>query len=231
MKNNILHTPSPNYNERRYAHPPKVIIIHYTDMLSADAALQRLCDPKSAVSAHYLIERSGQIHQLVADHHRAWHAGVSFWQGETDLNSLSIGIELDNPGHSHTYLPFPTLQMEGLLGLITHLCDLHKIPPYAILGHSDIAPDRKIDPGELFPWTDLNSLGFGLIPSVKPLHPIPTTRRQAEEILSNIGYGQAEYEKMLISFQRHFVPLEVTGTLTPKTADMLSRIPYLTFFT
>lgn len=230
MKNNIIYTPSTNYNERSSGQAPHLIIVHYTDMTSATAALERLCDPTSHVSAHYLIEKTGRLHQMVDDLFRAWHAGKSYWQGKTDLNSLSIGIELDNPGHSHTYEPFPSPQIDRLIQLLSHLCLLHHIPPYAILGHSDIAPDRKQDPGELFPWQTLQEHGFGLIPSRAPLRPMPSTLEQAHSILESIGYGQGDLEKTLMAFQRHFIPHELTGTLTLKTAELLSRIPYLTFF-
>jgi N-acetylmuramoyl-L-alanine amidase len=230
MKDNMMYTPSPNYNERLNGSVPRVIIVHYTDMISANAALERLCDPGAQVSAHYLIEQSGIVHQMVDDHHRAWHAGKSFWQKEVDLNSLSIGIELDNPGHSHGYPPFPERQIISLTNLLMHLCTLHSIPRFALLGHSDIASMRKSDPGELFPWAYFQSLGFGIPVEKKPLRPIPTTQKDAEDILHGIGYGDASFENILVAFQRHFTPRKITGTLTPATADMLSRIPYLTFF-
>lgn len=153
---------SPNYNERPLEKPINMVIVHYTDMLSAEEALQRLCDPASKVSAHYLIDKQGQIFQLVDEAHRAWHAGVSSWEGETDINNGSIGIELDNGGHTHGPEPFPDEQIRSLLVLLKDLVDRHKIQPHRILGHSDIAPGRKIDPGPLFPWDILAKHGFGL---------------------------------------------------------------------
>lgn len=221
--------PSPNANERRLSSLPKVIILHYTDMVSSAAALEHLCDPKAEVSAHYLITQAGIIYQLVDVTHRAWHAGVSSWQGQGDINSWSIGIELDNPGHSHGYQPFPSKQIKALLYLLPELCKQHCIQPYAILGHSDIAPERKQDPGELFPWETLNQAGFALIPHPEPLRPLPTNDHEALQILQKIGY-YGNFTANLYAFQRHFVRHEVTGTLTEATQDMLSRIPYLTFF-
>ncbi|HXF90669.1 MAG TPA: N-acetylmuramoyl-L-alanine amidase [Candidatus Nitrosotenuis sp.] len=230
MKNTIKYTPSMNYNTRKMGAKPKVIIIHYTNMTNATSALSLLCNPQSQVSAHYLIEKFGTIHQLVPDHFRAWHAGLSSWQGIDDLNSWSIGIELDNPGHSHGYKPFPNRQIATLLDLLTHLCKIHEIAHYAILGHSDIAFDRKQDPGELFPWSTLNTHGFGLIPSREPLRQIPKDEAEASVILEKIGYGKGDFSALLFAFQRHFVPHCLTGILDLETADVLSRIPYLTFF-
>lgn len=155
---------SPNYNVRAEGKSINMVIIHYTDMISAEAAFERLCDPESKVSAHYLIDKDGQIYQLVDDTHRAWHAGVSSWDGETDINSCSLGIELDNLGHTHGPESFSNGQIQALLSLLAELVNRYKIPPQRILGHSDVAPGRKIDPGPLFPWDILAQHGFG--PSV-----------------------------------------------------------------
>jgi N-acetylmuramoyl-L-alanine amidase len=229
MKNNIIQAFSPNFNERRPPGIPKLIVLHYTGMLSAASALARLCDPASEVSSHYLIDEQGQIYQLVPNTYRSWHAGTSSWQGVIDINSWSIGIELDNPGHEHGYQSFPQPQISTLVNLLRQLCDTYLIPRYAILGHSDIAPQRKQDPGELFPWNHLIMAGLGIMPAPHALRPKPITDLEAQKILQKIGYGGA-YQANLYAFQRHFVPQEVTGVLTPTSAELLSRIPYLTFF-
>lgn len=141
---------SPNYNERKDGKKPSIIVIHYTGMKTAEAALERLCEPAAEVSAHYLIEENGCVHDLVPEEKRAWHAGVSNWEGETDINSVSIGIELENPGHEFGYRPFPKEQMQSLAKLCKSIMVRHDIK--TILGHSDVAPERKQDPGELFDW-------------------------------------------------------------------------------
>ena len=149
---------SPNFNERKGCDKPSLIIIHYTGMKTAAEALERLCDPKAEVSAHYFIDEGGTQQQLVADDKRAWHAGVSEWEGITDVNSHSIGIELVNPGHEFGYREFPDEQIETLAELCKNLMQAYDIPVKNILGHADVAPGRKIDPGELFPWDKLRVL-------------------------------------------------------------------------
>lgn len=148
----IIQRPSPNYNQRAPGSTIDLIVVHYTDMLSAEDALHRLCDPQSEVSAHYLISKSGEIYQMVNDEHRAWHAGVSSWQGETDVNSRSIGIELDYPGHTNGLVPYPEAQINALLTLCKHLQETYNIHKTQIIGHEDVAPGRKVDPGPFFPW-------------------------------------------------------------------------------
>ena len=142
--------PSPNFNERRL--PVSMIVLHYTGMQSAAEALERLKDPAAEVSAHYLIDEDGTVIRLVDEAKRAWHAGRSFWRGITDVNSASVGIELVNPGHEFGYRPFPDAQMEALVPLLADIVRRHDIPRANVVGHSDVAPARKIDPGELFDW-------------------------------------------------------------------------------
>jgi N-acetylmuramoyl-L-alanine amidase len=154
---NILWHPSPNYEKRQRA--IDMVVIHYTEMESAAAALARLCDPMTKVSAHYLIDKAGVVTQLVADEHCAWHAGVSFWQGQTHLNHNSIGIELDNKGNE----PFVEVQMQVLENLLAFLIEKHNVPPHRIVGHSDIAPGRKVDPGPFFDWQRLHQRGWGRV--------------------------------------------------------------------
>ena len=157
----VIEHPSPNFGDRRPPYSetgPRLIVLHYTDMVPVEAALDRLCDPQAEVSAHYLIGRNGAIYRLVDEAKRAWHAGTSRWlvegREETDINSASIGIELDNPGHTNGYVPFAEAQLESLYGLCADIMRRHSIPIENIVGHSDIAPGRKQDPGELFPWPE-----------------------------------------------------------------------------
>lgn len=161
--------PSPNFGPRR-ASPLDMIIIHYTGMQTAQDALDRLCDPEAEVSSHYMIDEAGQIFCLVEEAQRAWHAGVSEWQGRTDINSHSIGIELVNPGHEFGYQPFPEPQIQALVELCHDIFSRHDIKPEYILGHEDVAPGRKKDPGELFPWKELalhNGIGVWPHPASK----------------------------------------------------------------
>ncbi len=151
--------PSPNFGERRLG-PPDMIVIHYTGMATCAAARDRLCDPEAEVSAHYLIDLDGSTEQLVDEASRAWHAGLSEWRGETDINSRSIGIELVNRGHGSDYHPFPAPQMEALIALMTDIRTRWNIVPENVVGHEDIAPGRKIDPGSKFDWARLKRLGL-----------------------------------------------------------------------
>lgn len=148
----IIQRPSPNFNDRAPGKPLDMIIIHYTDMEGAEDALEKLCSPESKVSAHYLISKEGDIYQMVNDSQRAWHAGVSQWDGETDINSRSIGIELDYPGHTNGLCPYPDEQIHSLIALCKTLQEKYIIPTNRILGHEDVAPGRKQDPGPYFPW-------------------------------------------------------------------------------
>ena len=141
---------SPNWNERRL--PVWMVVLHYTGMPTAEEALERLTDAAAEVSAHYLIDEEGKVTRLVPEDKRAWHAGQAYWRGITDVNSASVGIELVNPGHEWGYRPFPQAQMEALIPLLADIVKRHKIPYANVVGHSDVAPARKDDPGELFDW-------------------------------------------------------------------------------
>lgn len=156
---NPIKRPSPNFNDRKDGKKISAIIIHYTEMHTAEEALERLCDPKDEVSAHYLIDKEGLIYQMVDDDKRAWHAGVSLWNNESDVNSLSLGIELDNKGNH----PFPEVQMDSLIALCKDLMDKYNVAPENVIGHCHVAPDRKIDPGPFFPWNQLYELGLSKI--------------------------------------------------------------------
>ena len=158
-----IERPSPNQDERGGA-AIDMLVLHYTGMPTAEAALERLCDPQARVSAHYAIDEGGTIHALVPEARRAWHAGISFWAGARDINARSIGIELVNPGHEFGYRIFAEAQIVALTGLCQEILARHAIVPWRVLGHSDVAPDRKEDPGELFPWKSLAETGIGLWP-------------------------------------------------------------------
>jgi N-acetylmuramoyl-L-alanine amidase len=155
-----IQAPSPNF-DRRLA-PPDMIVLHYTGMVDGAAALARLTDPDARVSAHYLVEEDGRIFALVPEARRAWHAGRSFWAGKTDINGGSIGVEVVNPGHEFGYRPFPPPQVAAVIDLLGDIRARWTVPDARILGHSDVAPDRKTDPGELFPWKSLAQAGHGL---------------------------------------------------------------------
>jgi N-acetylmuramoyl-L-alanine amidase len=164
MSVTVIERPSPNHDARPDGAAISMLVLHYTDLPSAEAALARLCDPSTEVSAHYLIDEAGAIHRLVPEARRAWHAGKSRWRGVEGVNAVSLGIELANPGHSHGYRPFPAAQMSALAALARDLIARHPIPPRNVVGHSDVAPERKLDPGELFDWRRLARAGIGLWP-------------------------------------------------------------------
>lgn len=155
---------SPNCDERQEA--VDMLVLHYTGMQSAEEALARMCDPEAQVSAHYMVDEEGVIYHLVLEEKRAWHAGKSYWRGKESLNQCSIGIEIVNPGHEWGYRPFTTLQMKSVIYLCQEILKRHHIPAYNVVAHSDIAPDRKEDPGELFEWKWLAEEGVGLYPKL-----------------------------------------------------------------
>jgi N-acetylmuramoyl-L-alanine amidase len=184
----IISFPSPNYNQRAFA-KPDMIIIHYTGMLNADMALHRLCDMNPPrVSAHYFIDKKGIIYQLVDEKNRAWHAGVSSWEGINDINSRSIGIELDNKGHEFGYHAFPVIQIKSLIMVLNDIRTRYTICDKNIIGHSDIAPMRKQDPGHLFPWDILAKHGHGIHPSTLKAMLYHPKRHQFFKNLSEFGY-------------------------------------------
>ncbi len=160
----IVEQPSPNHDARAEGKPLDMLLLHYTGMESAAAALDRMCDPAAKVSAHYMIDEDGTVYRLVDEDRRAWHAGVAHWAGEDDINSRAIGIELVNPGHEFGYRAFPEPQMAALEALCLDILSRHDIPPDRVLGHSDVAPDRRQDPGDLFDWKRLAAKGIGLWP-------------------------------------------------------------------
>ncbi|HEX4505114.1 MAG TPA: N-acetylmuramoyl-L-alanine amidase [Alphaproteobacteria bacterium] len=212
----VRERPSPNHGPRRAA--IDMLIIHYTGMKTAEAALDRLCDPASEVSAHYLIEEDGRVWRLVPEDRRAWHAGRGFWAGTTDVNSRSIGIELANPGHEHGYRPFPDAQMTALEHLCRGILTRFPIRSHLVLGHADVAPGRKLDPGELFDWQRLSAAGIGLWPdgAVAEIDDFAADMRR-------YGYENDSAESVA-AFQRHFRPAAVTGIADTETRGRLRNL-------
>lgn len=193
----IIQQPSPNFDTRPANLNIDMLVLHYTGMKTGKEALDRLCDPEAEVSAHYLIEEDGQVFQLVDEQHRAWHAGVSYWRGQTNINARSIGIEIVNPGHEWGYRPFPDVQIQSVTQLCKGILDRHPIEARNVVGHSDVAPSRKEDPGELFPWQKLAQDGIGLWP-----FPVETFG----DDLSAFGYDCRDQIKAIEAFRRHFRP-------------------------
>jgi len=221
----IINRPSPNFDERAAAVPLQFVVLHYTGMLTRDDALQRLCDLAAKVSAHYLIDEVGETYALVDESKRAWHAGKSFWRGITDLNSASIGIELVNPGHEYGYRPFPPAQIAALKKLLKAIFARYSFNAAALLAHSDIAPTRKQDPGELFPWRDLAADGFGLWPDVKPDDHTPADAMEKTQLLRHIGYDCATApDDALLAFQRRFDPENLGKKNAHETAARLRAL-------
>lgn len=212
---------SPNWDARPPGTPIDTLILHYTGMPSAQAALDRLCDPAARVSSHYVVDEDGAVCRLVAEQHRAWHAGVSCWRGHNWLNDRSVGIEIVNPGHEWGYRPFPALQMAAVCDLCVGITGRHPIPARNVVGHSDVAPDRKEDPGELFDWLGLAANGVGLWPSLS------FDAGQVDDVpgaLRTIGYGDGDLATTLRAFQRHWVPDSVSGIADAATRARLHTI-------
>jgi len=218
---------SPNHGPR--ADPARIdmLVLHYTGMTTAAAALERLCDPDAHVSAHYLIEENGVIWRLVPENRRAFHAGVSCWERESDLNSVSLGIEIVNPGHEWGYHRFPDAQMASVEHLCRNLIVRYSIPAHRVVGHSDIAPERKSDPGELFDWARLARAGIGIWPPAKPAAR-QVAKGPAESLrnLSTIGYcaNAVSQTPALVAFQRRFRQECCDGRLDAETAARLSEV-------
>lgn len=214
--------PSPNWDER--ALPITMVVLHYTGMPTAEEALARLCDPEAKVSAHYFIDEAGTVTRLVPEDKRAWHAGRSYWRGVTDINSASIGIELANPGHEWGYRPFPEAQMEALLPLLADIIDRHRIPRANVVGHSDIAPARKDDPGELFDWERLARLRLAL-PIPKPKIWLVYDNPGAFYLaLERFGYDIADGRAAVRAFQRRWRPSLIDGELDGQIGGLLFEL-------
>ncbi len=227
---------SPNFDARADNRAPDMVVLHYTGMETAKAALDRLRDPEAKVSAHYLIDEKGKTFALVPEPERAWHAGVALWDGETDVNSCSIGIELANPGHEFGYPDFPDAQMAALTELMADIFGRWPIPLSRVVGHSDVAPLRKADPGEKFPWARLASEGFAVWVDPAPLAVGPTLEpgdegddvRDLQAALATAGYGieadglYGEVTRAVVTaFQRRQRPQSVDGIADISTLKTL----------
>jgi N-acetylmuramoyl-L-alanine amidase len=236
----VKDAPSPNFDMRRS--PPDMLVLHYTGMETGEAALARLRDPEAGVSAHYLVDEDGTIHRLVAEERRAWHAGRGGWQGETDCNAASIGIEIVNPGHEFGYRDFPEVQVDAVISLISDIRTRWTIPDARIIGHSDLAPERKQDPGERFPWKRLASVGHGLWfePAQERIAALGAPLGPGDEGLGvivlraglhRLGYGlqpggdyDAATRATVEAFQRHWRPGQVDGVADGETRATLMGV-------
>lgn len=221
---------SPNCDSRD-GHIIDMLVLHYTGMPTAKEALERLCDPQCKVSAHYMIEEDGKIHALVPEGMRAWHAGKSFWRGHENINQRSIGIEIVNPGHEFGYRVFPEKQIESLTHLCKEILARHPIPARNVVAHSDIAPTRKEDPGELFPWERLAQEGIGVFPRVENRESrvernalLDSSRSTLATLLASYGYSTTHLPKSITAFQRHFRQKSLTGEWDKECGALLAAL-------
>jgi N-acetylmuramoyl-L-alanine amidase len=235
----IVQCPSPNHDARPSLGEDggaaiDILVLHYTGMKTGEEALARLCDPRAKVSAHYTVDRDGRVYAHVPEDRRAWHAGVSYWAGERNVNARSIGIEIVNPGHEFGYVPFTDTQIAAVIELSQGILARHPITPSRVVAHSDVAPARKEDPGELFPWQRLAENGVGLWPkSPPPCEEVdaPFARRVGGGAaqLSHYGYGlppdtDVPLEKVITAFQRHFRPAKLNGVWDDECAAILAGL-------
>jgi N-acetylmuramoyl-L-alanine amidase len=219
--------PSPNFNARML--PVSMVVLHYTGMEDAESAIRRLEDPEAKVSAHYVVDEDGQVIRMVPEEHRAWHAGNSYWRGITDVNSASVGIEIVNPGHEFGYRPFPEAQMDAVVRLVADVKARHAISRANVVGHSDVAPARKQDPGELFDWPRLAAAGIGLWPEGAAPREAPVGEVQA--LLARYGYAVPQSGALdpatvavISAFQRHFRPSRFDGVPDAETIGRLTAL-------
>lgn len=215
----LIAAPSPNFDER--ALPVSMIVLHYTGMESAEAALDRLRDPAAKVSSHYMVAEDGSTFHLVDEDKRAWHAGRSHWRGVRDVNSASVGIEIVNPGHEFGYRPFPDEQIEVVIRLVHQIKERHGITRGNVVGHSDIAPARKQDPGELFPWGRLARLRLALPRPTKNLMDPRWTDGGFLLALERFGYDVTDGPAAVTAFQRRFRPEMVDGIIDAECRMLL----------
>ena len=212
-------TPSPNFDDRML--PITMIVLHYTGMTDAQAAIDRLCDPAAKVSCHYLVAEDGTVLEMVPEDKRAWHAGKSHWRKWNDINSASIGIEIVNPGHEFGYRPFPDAQIDAVVRLVHELKDRHQITRGNVVGHSDIAPARKRDPGELFPWARLAKLRLALPRPTKNLLDPQWTEGGFLLALERFGYDVTDKLAAIMAFQRRFRPELIDGDIDAECRMLL----------
>jgi N-acetylmuramoyl-L-alanine amidase len=241
IRTNLPHqwVASPNVEPRRGNHKPTILLIHYTGMRSAEIARAWLCNPQSRVSCHYLVDEAGRIVQMVDESMRAWHAGLASWKRERDINSASVGIEVQNPGHSMGYPDFPEPQVRAVGDLCRDIITRHAIRSELVLGHSDVAPGRKVDPGEKFDWRSMHAMGVGHW--VEPAHldegdglRVGAEGEAVEALqrsLHDYGYGigvsgryDAGTETVVKAFQRHFRQAKIDGNADASTLDTLRRL-------
>jgi N-acetylmuramoyl-L-alanine amidase len=215
----IIDAPSPNFDER--ALPISMLVLHYTGMEDAASAIARLRDPKAGVSSHYVVAEDGQILRLVDEEKRAWHAGRAFWRGLVDVNSASIGIEIVNPGHEFGYRPFPETQMDALVPLIADVVRRRGIRPPYVVGHSDVAPARKEDPGELFDWAQLARLGLAMPRPTRNLIDPLWTDGGFLLALERYGYDVHDRKAAVTAFQRRFRPEHIDGEIDGESRAIL----------
>lgn len=230
---NIRWKPSPNFNGRPNGQAPDMLVLHYTGMETGQAALDRMCDPSAEVSAHYMIWENGQIDQLVLDSDRAWHAGISHWQERDNLNHYSIGIEIVNRGQDD----FPALQMQAVCDLCVYLVQMYRIPAKNIVGHSDIAPDRKEDPGPKFNWGQLARAGVGFAVPLGHRNALNENYscdpKTAIACLQEIGYNidlsdnEAQPQCAVKAFQMRWLQNHVTGELDSVTEQTIKAVHQL----
>ena len=230
---NLIEAPSPNFEPRKAV--PDMIVLHYTGMRTGEEALARLRDPEAKVSSHYVVEEDGRTFRLVPEERRAWHAGVSFWKGEADVNTRSIGVEIVNPGHEFGYRPFPDAQIAAVIELISDIRSRWMVEDDKIVGHSDIAPDRKDDPGELFPWKRLAEAGHGLWvePPAAPGAPLGEGEEGAGVFALQAGFTRLGYDcapsgrfdahttAVVRAFQRHWLQTRFDGVADGDTRARL----------
>ena len=231
--------PSPNHGPRAADKPVDILLLHYTGMASEEGALDWLCSPQSQVSSHYFVFEDGRVVQMVEESERAWHAGKSFWAGETDINARSVGIEIANPGHEFGYRGFPRAQVDAVIALCRDIVSRHPIPPQRVLAHSDVAPMRKEDPGELFPWSELWEAGIGhwVMPELVTAGPMLQAGDSGEAVADlkqrfrDYGYGLGaeslfddETAAVVRAFQRHFRPAQVDGVADVSTVATLDKL-------
>lgn len=230
----MLNFPSPNFDSRD-GHLVDMLVLHYTGMKTAQDALDRMCDPAEKVSAHYMVDVDGKIFQLVDEEMRAWHAGVSFWRGNTNINQRSIGVEIVNKGHEFGYTPFPAAQMEAVANLCLETINRHNIPACNVVAHSDIAPTRKQDPGELFDWKFLAEQGIGCHPALVAGSSDKTTDAYCNSRprykngvtsaeLAEYGYDTTNLSAAIIAFQRHFRPNKISAEWDKECSNLLASL-------
>ncbi len=239
-RSGIRDLPSPNHDARPAGLPIDILVLHYTGMHTAQAAIDRLRSPEARVSSHYLVDEDGATVRLVAEERRAYHAGDSYWRGATELNARSIGIEIVNPGHEWGYRDFPVLQLAAVCDLCLAILSRHPIPARNVVGHSDIAPERKTDPGERFDWEQLALNGVGLwpegVPDLGTTDPVRDAAglHDVRRALADIGYRVAPegpldpaLSAVLRAFQRHWRPEAVNGQADSGTLARLLAVARL----